>query len=125
MKKLIGFVLLVSMFATLNAQAGAILSVRQASAKKLAVKVLTGYYCNDPIAKLNYVTSGRATFGPYYFDLEVIPVNKMLCRDEQETEVLVDVPEGTRSGDHLVIRGEGNSEVTFVYRKVIDIVVEE
>ncbi len=79
------------------------------SGTQLVLTIDSTQYCNSPIVELEYNYSNRATFGPHFYNLKVIGINRMLCMGSKNITVTIDVPEHRRAGDLLVITdGENN-----------------
>lgn len=93
------------------AHAEEIKSVTQTSEFELSITVNTFYYCNSPRVSLVYQMSGRAKFGPHYYDLDIVPVNKMNCSGSKDITVKVSLPANLRAGDRLVIFSNDSSSI--------------
>ncbi len=106
MKKLIAISILGSLL-SLGALASEseIISVQQVDETTLSVTVKTPFYCNDPIVSLEYDHSGRAIFGPHFFSVPVVGVNRMACPGAEDVTVLLPLPENMKAGDVMVFSG--------------------
>lgn len=111
MKKTKYILLSLILATTTQVLAGGVLSVKQISNKLLSISVLTRSYCTSPLASLDYNFSGRASFGPHFYKLNLISRFRCICSREDVFEAVVEIPENLKNGDVLVVQGENNTSV--------------
>jgi hypothetical protein len=99
-----------------HATGGEVLSVRQVSATLVQVTFKTADYCNNPSVSLKLNNSGRAAFGPYDYELNVMPVFRMGCGNPEVMTADLSLDQTHSDGDLIIISGDRHShaELTFV-----------
>lgn len=100
-----------------TSRAHEIISAEQVSADMISILVKTPYYCNNPIAELEYLFSGRAKFGPYHYKLDVIALNRQYCFGEEEVSILAPIPSDLKHNSILVIHGDNDSIFTLEIKR--------
>lgn len=105
-------------FSNISKADNEILSAIQVSSDMISIRVKTPYYCNDPIAELEYLFSGRAKFGPHHYKLHVIPMNRQHCLSEEEVIILTPIPADLNDKSILVIHGDNNSYYNLEINKI-------
>jgi hypothetical protein len=79
---------------------------------KIDVTILTDSWCNSFSAKLVATFAGRATFGPFHFNLVFGPQTQMACipNIEKEKVISVDAPNViVKNEARIVIHGENKT----------------
>lgn len=83
---------------------------------KIEVTILTDSWCNEMSAKLVSTISGRATFGPFHYRLELGPTTTRGCipNIEKEKVLSIDAPNLAAMKDYaqIVIHGEDKTYAT-------------
>lgn len=79
-------------FSSAHAKGGKIHNAWFVPPNEIAMEIETPYYCNDPVVSLEAKYSGRASFGPHHYEVNVEPTNLVHCEGVEKMIAIVKVP---------------------------------